>query len=324
MSRNYRNATAIITATLLVLALGDPASANSLDTLPSSPAEKALDDYDDTSTSNIAFEDTDIHVSTEKPEIKLPASPSGPVLVGLPTTNAPVESHFAPDMRFSELPAGGKLALEAVPSPESASLSDGLRALIAIADASSPTSFDFHVTLPEGHRLALVEGGGAQASDPGTGAVSLIVPRPWAVDSDGKDVPTKYLVDGNTPTQVIETGSDTAFPVIADPLWFVPLIIAGGRVIGQVAIRAATRSAAAARASAIAAARIVRTVRGKIAQPAFRRCGLGAAIGTGAGIAASPPVTLKQRGDGKWHVSVGSWAGTVSSAVGGCLSANIR
>ena len=324
MSRNHRKVTAIATAALIVIALGDPASAHGADPSPDSPVEKALDDYDDTSTSNIAFEDTAIRVSTDEPEIELPRTSSGPVVVGLPTMGAPGESEFAPDMRVAELPDGGMLALEAVPSPEQESLSDGIRALIAIADSASPTSFSFPITLPEGHRLNLTEGGGAQASDPVTGIVSLIVPSPWAVDADGNAVPTRYVVDGNTLTQVVETRAGTVFPVIADPLWFVPLIIAGGRVIGQLAIRAATRSAAAARASAISAARIVRTVRGKIAQPTVRRCGLGAAIGTGAGVAASPPVTLKQRGDGKWQVSVGAWAGTVSSAVGGCLSANIR
>ena len=43
---------------------------------------------------------------------------------------------------------------------------------------------------------------------------------PWAVDANGGLVKTHYEVSGDTVTQVLETNTDTAFPVSADPTWF--------------------------------------------------------------------------------------------------------
>lgn len=43
---------------------------------------------------------------------------------------------------------------------------------------------------------------------------------PWAVDAQGKSVPTYYEVNGNVLTQVIEHNADDyAYPVTADPSW---------------------------------------------------------------------------------------------------------
>ncbi|MBO1751095.1 hypothetical protein J4G33_04685 [Actinotalea sp. BY-33] len=42
---------------------------------------------------------------------------------------------------------------------------------------------------------------------------------PWAVDADGVPLPTYYSVEGSTVVQTVETTTDTAFPVVADPSW---------------------------------------------------------------------------------------------------------
>lgn len=43
------------------------------------------------------------------------------------------------------------------------------------------------------------------------------IDTPWAVDANGNQVPTHYEISGSTLTQVIQTDSNTAFPVTADP-----------------------------------------------------------------------------------------------------------
>lgn len=46
---------------------------------------------------------------------------------------------------------------------------------------------------------------------------------PWAVDANGKSVPTHYEINGTTVNQVVDTTPDTAYPVTADPsvAWWV-------------------------------------------------------------------------------------------------------
>lgn len=46
------------------------------------------------------------------------------------------------------------------------------------------------------------------------------ISTPWAVDANGMSIPTHYKISGNTLTQVVESSTDTAFPVTADPSWW--------------------------------------------------------------------------------------------------------
>lgn len=50
--------------------------------------------------------------------------------------------------------------------------------------------------------------------------VATVAP-PWAVDANGVEHETSYVLDGTTLTQVITTDDTTAFPVVADPAWYV-------------------------------------------------------------------------------------------------------
>ncbi|MFK0239220.1 hypothetical protein ACIQTX_00060 [Microbacterium sp. NPDC090281] len=45
------------------------------------------------------------------------------------------------------------------------------------------------------------------------------VAAPWAVDANGKSVPTFYEVRGDELFQVVAPGAETAYPVVADPSW---------------------------------------------------------------------------------------------------------
>ncbi len=45
------------------------------------------------------------------------------------------------------------------------------------------------------------------------------IQTPWAVDANGNPVETRFELDVHTLTQIIETNNNTAFPVVADPVW---------------------------------------------------------------------------------------------------------
>jgi hypothetical protein len=44
---------------------------------------------------------------------------------------------------------------------------------------------------------------------------------PWAVDANGDPVDTRYVIEDGGIKQVLETDENTAFPVVADPAWWV-------------------------------------------------------------------------------------------------------
>lgn len=211
--------------------------------------------------------------------------------------------------------------LQVLESPEPEVLSEGVRSVIEIQDASAPHEYEYPVNLDPDTTLT-VQAEGTVVGMRGEETV-LVVPAPWALDAAGAQVPTWYEVRGDQLIQHVDFTADNVFPVIADPVWFIPLIVAGARVIGQIAINAATRAAAVRAAAAFAARTVIKTVTGKITSAAAKRCYQGAAVGAGL---TAIPTFLQQRGDGSWQVRFnGNGALTVVSAgVGGCLSANIR
>ncbi|MFE7196542.1 hypothetical protein [Microbacterium oxydans] len=55
--------------------------------------------------------------------------------------------------------------------------------------------------------------------DDETGEVLGSFAAPWAKDSAGKDVPTRYELNGQTLTQVVDHDSSSTYPVVADPTY---------------------------------------------------------------------------------------------------------
>lgn len=45
------------------------------------------------------------------------------------------------------------------------------------------------------------------------------ISMPWAIDSDGKEVPTSYSVEGTTLVQTVDH-EGASYPVLADPSWW--------------------------------------------------------------------------------------------------------
>ena len=96
----------------------------------------------------------------------------------------------------------------------------GAQILVAIGSASSPTRYDFPVTVPPTAHLALTDDGGAQVTL-ADGDLAAAIPAPWAVDADQRPVPTHFEVHSTSLVQVVDhTSVDVAYPVLADPKIF--------------------------------------------------------------------------------------------------------
>lgn len=206
--------------------------------------------------------------------------------------------------------------LQVVASPDPSLLSQGARSLIEIESIHAPREYVYPVDAGEGVVLTVQPDGGVLGTR-GEHLV-LVVPAPWARDAAGAVVPTRYEVRGTDLVQIVDFTPAHTFPIIADPLWFVPVIIFTGRVIAQIAVNAATRAAAARIAAAQAARTVVRSIHGRITSQAARRCYWGAPSGGAAGLA----VAVQQRGDGSWWISFNGnavFAG-VSAFVAQCVT----
>ncbi|MGW0580684.1 hypothetical protein ACWD25_33125 [Streptomyces sp. NPDC002920] len=113
----------------------------------------------------------------------------------------------------------------------------GFRALVTLDGSSSPTSYDFPVTLPAGVRMVAGDDSDGTvdivqdvtAADGTTEAQPLgVIEEPWATDAAGVSWPATYTVNGSTLTLHVDltpvtdasgTTVSPTFPVVADPRW---------------------------------------------------------------------------------------------------------
>ena len=94
-----------------------------------------------------------------------------------------------------------------------------LQLLNVISKADAPTNYTYDVSLPPGGYLAQAEDGSIGVFD-ANNVLLAAVDAPWAKDANGRDVPTHYVVDGSSITQVVDHGSPgIAYPIVADPSW---------------------------------------------------------------------------------------------------------
>lgn len=106
----------------------------------------------------------------------------------------------------------------------------GVRSIINIKNINAPKEYKFDLNLPKGHKLVTSHDyfKGTPGDDLDTGEVFVVdenniiqsvFGKAWAKDANGKEVPTKYEVIGNSLIQTVDFNADTAFPVLADPDW---------------------------------------------------------------------------------------------------------
>lgn len=101
-----------------------------------------------------------------------------------------------------------------VPVPKS----DGSVQILTVIDSeSAPSEYRFSLDVPADATVQRGESG-ALAFVSRDGTLIAGVSEPWAVDADGRNVPTHYEFDGTTITQVVEHSAELhSYPVVADP-----------------------------------------------------------------------------------------------------------
>ncbi|MEU6765485.1 hypothetical protein ABZ916_23515 [Streptomyces sp. NPDC046853] len=96
----------------------------------------------------------------------------------------------------------------------------GARALVTLKDDKAAGTHRFRLNLPQDASITEDGQGGfeiTREAGEGIHVPVATIDAPWAKDAHGKSVPTSYKLDGTDLIQTIETGEETAFPVVADP-----------------------------------------------------------------------------------------------------------
>lgn len=327
---------AVVTASALATAgLALPSQAHS-ETTPVPPAEP-VDGSEIIELLASADDLIDADGLAELKDITLPTSTDEDVIIDGVVTVAFSQPGDG-DVELTEVTDDGTLVfehaeedfntyLQVLESPEPDLLSDGVRALIEIESATAPREYPFETDLPDDVRLEVQDDGsvlGLNEDD----EVLTIIPAPWAFDAEGYEVATWYEARDEAPVQVVDVDTSHAFPIVADPVWFVILAHAG-RVVLTSAIRAATwtaaRSAAIAR-TGIAAARIAVQYSSRVVNSAYRTvtatklrsCGLGALLN---GAAVSYPMNVSYTQSGRFIIQNTNNGRTISisAALAGCV-----
>lgn len=108
------------------------------------------------------------------------------------------------------LPAHGDASVAVAPT------SSGTQILIGIESQDAPTSYGFGLDAP-GLGAQITPDGGIDLTD-AAGRLALQVQAPWAIDAQGRRVPTRYELSGGAITQVVDhRAGDFDYPIVADP-----------------------------------------------------------------------------------------------------------
>jgi hypothetical protein len=154
--------------------------------------------------------------------VPLTKSPTGAVKDGRVTLGSSTASAVAID-----LPATGARATKAdgryvLPATDHASLAvaptpTGTQILVGIDSAEAPASYGFGLEAEAGVRPELTPDGGVDLVD-GDGVVSAQVAPPWAIDAEGRQVPTRFELHEGGITQIVDHRvGDFTYPIVADP-----------------------------------------------------------------------------------------------------------
>ncbi len=114
--------------------------------------------------------------------------------------------------------ANGKRAASSAPGVDYLTLvsSDGFSVLIEAASVEAGSEYAFDVGLPNGASLILTDDGSVDVLGNDRYTIGTFE-APWALDANGKKLPTRFKVKGDTITQVVDIDETTAYPVVADP-----------------------------------------------------------------------------------------------------------
>lgn len=128
------------------------------------------------------------------------------------------QSNSANAAQYSDSETGSEMVIQANDDGQ-------LRVITTVPNADSPTEFSYKIdsdfTVSEdGNGGLLAYRFTDQSTEEGHEVVDMVaIQPPWATDAAGNEVATRYEVDGNTITQIVEVTEGTQFPVSADPTW---------------------------------------------------------------------------------------------------------
>ncbi len=114
------------------------------------------------------------------------------------------------DLFFPEVDEGTDTDLIVSPTSTGVELFDVLRS------PASPETFRFQLQLPAGAELRQGPAGSAEVAV--DGEVSVYVPKPWAHDAQGTEIPVEMTVEGNSLVLALaHRDQDLAYPILVDP-----------------------------------------------------------------------------------------------------------
>ncbi len=97
------------------------------------------------------------------------------------------------------------------------------RAVLVIDGEEAASKYRFTKAVPEGHTAKIQADGSIRFFDAEGGEAGGIAP-PWALDAEGKKVPTSFALDGDTLIQTVDHDG-AAYPAIADPFWMTVVVV---------------------------------------------------------------------------------------------------
>jgi hypothetical protein len=158
-------------------------------------------------------------------DVTVPVNPADGITLASQKSSVSIELPFAEDASDAAVQRPGVVAYDnrngstTVPVV----LSDGsVQINTVIEHADAPTRYTYEIDLPDGAAIEQA-GKGLIFLDRSGSSLGGLAPA-WAKDATGRDVPTRYDVNGTTITQVIEHAMGDSYPVVGDPWLGVDLI----------------------------------------------------------------------------------------------------
>jgi len=93
----------------------------------------------------------------------------------------------------------------------------GTQILVGVESSTAPTDYAFDLGGSTDLSPRITPGGGVEVVDSG-GRTTAQIAAPWAIDANGRHVPTRFELKDGSITQVVDhRAGDFAYPIVADP-----------------------------------------------------------------------------------------------------------
>jgi len=119
------------------------------------------------------------------------------------------------------------VAVQAIEEEQDGVIFEAVRTMVTIENENAPQEYEFKFDLPRGYELIMDTDYYDELDEYDCGAVYVInnqneiintIDEPWALDANGNDIETYYMIRENILVQYVEFDENTAFPVVADPV----------------------------------------------------------------------------------------------------------